>query len=216
LYPAAQYVPSLFVNFHEATSSAQRFFCVAEALCWAVGKAIRPGFIQAAMAMLVMARIRRVRAVLLALEARFLAGLLRTPVARVAAARDVMAVRERAPPVATERLPRRFAWLCPLVPGEAACFAGQLRVVLAEPGMQTLLAACPQALRVLRPLCVMLGIERADYVPGFAAAMAAKAAMPKVVRVRVRRKSWSEEDQAREDAHYAITQVPRRFRLRVV
>jgi hypothetical protein len=113
-------------------------------------------------------------------------------------------------------LPRRFGWLCPLVPGEAACFAGQMRVLLAEPEMQTLLAACPQAVRVLRPLCVMLGIERMDHVPGFAAAVAAKAALPKVARARrARRRAWTEEDQAREDAHYAISQVPRRFRLRV-
>lgn len=56
-------------------------------------------------------------------------------------------------------LPRRFGWLLPLVPFEAACFAGQIRAVLAEPEMVALLAAAPQARRVLGPVCRMLGIE---------------------------------------------------------
>ncbi len=46
-----------------------------------------------------------------------------------------------------------------MVPCEAACFAGQLRTVLAEPEMVALLEASPQARRALAPLCRMLGIE---------------------------------------------------------
>jgi hypothetical protein len=148
-------------------TSARRFFDIAEALCRAVGNAIRPGFIQVAMAILVVRRIHRVRGVLLALEARFLAGGI-LPGCRSAA--DVTARVRRSgasgpAECADVRLPRRFAWLCGLVPGEAACFAGQLRVVLAEPGMVALLASCPQAVRVVQPLCRMLGIARTDYVP---------------------------------------------------
>lgn len=149
-----------------------RIFDIAGALCLAVGNAIRPGFIQAAMAMLVCRRINRVRGLLLALEARFLAGTLKTfpgrQVGRVVSA-GLAAPDDPVPGVAhffPGAVPRRFAWLCGLVPGEAACFAGQLRVVLAEPRMATLLAACPQAVRIVRPLCWMLGIERADFVPG--------------------------------------------------
>jgi hypothetical protein len=63
-------------------------------------------------------------------------------------------------------LPRGFGWLLPLVPQEAACFAGQMRGVLAEPEMVALLAAAPQARRVLRPLCRMLGIEASVLAPG--------------------------------------------------
>jgi len=55
-------------------------------------------------------------------------------------------------------LPRGFGWLLPLVPQEAAGFASQLRVVLAEAEMVALLQASPQARRELRPLCRMLGI----------------------------------------------------------
>jgi hypothetical protein len=146
-------------------SCARRVFDIAEALCLAVGNAIRPGFIQAAMALLVVRRIQRVRGLLLALEERFLAGRLVTHPARGVAARDpVLAVRVRR--VADVVFPRRFGWLCGLVPGEAACFAGQLRVVLAEPGMAALMESCPQAVRIVRPLCWMLGIARRDFVPG--------------------------------------------------
>ena len=139
-------------------SCARRFFDIAEALCRAVANAIRPGFIEAAMAMLVIRRIQRVRGVLLALEARFLAG---TLVRHRRHDDGLPVVRERrawASPPAT-RFPRRFAWLCPLVPADAACYAEHLRVVLAEPGMVRLLAECPQAVRAVRPICRMLGIE---------------------------------------------------------
>jgi len=59
------------------------------------------------------------------------------------------------------RLPRRFGWLLPLVPSEAACFAGQLRATLLEPEMVALLDKAPQARLALRPLCTMLGVEMA-------------------------------------------------------
>ena len=115
------------------------------------------------MAMLVVRRIQRVRGRLLALEARFLAGLI---FARVAVRGAALAQGGRAVAVATPLMPRRFAWLCPLVPSDAASYAGQLRVVLAEPRMIALFAACPQAVRIVAPLCRMVGIARSDYVPG--------------------------------------------------
>ena len=57
------------------------------------------------------------------------------------------------------RLPRRFAWLLPLVPGEAAAYGSQLQHLLADPDMAALIAAAPQAGRLLRPLCRMLGVR---------------------------------------------------------
>ena len=198
------------MNMDSPSSSAQRFFEIAEALCWAVGKAIRPGFIPAALAVLVMLRIRRVRGILLALEVRFLAG----QVFRRSARFSGPVVRERVVRVAAvDPLPRGFAWLYPLVPGDAACFGGYLRVVLAEPGMRRLLAACPQAVRALRPLCRMLGIERADYAPqGLDATGSAGARIRVCTPPKARREAL---DLEAEDPHYAFTNVPRRFRMRV-
>jgi hypothetical protein len=127
------------------------------------------------MALLVVRRIQRVRRLLLELEARFLAGRLVISPARVVSASGAIA-GPQVRPMAVTPFPRRLGWLCGLVPGDAACFAGQLRVVLAEPEMAALLASCPQAVRIVQPLCRMLGIERADYAPG-------EALVPAVVEV---------------------------------
>eukprot|EP01037_Dinobryon_pediforme_P004341 gene4341-4390_t len=190
-------------------TSASRFFDIASRLCLAVGNAIRPGFIDAALAMLVVRRIQRVRNILLALEARFLAGQVRR---RQSVSVSVMqegveaVVRRRA--ASPARLAGPLGWLCPLVPAEAACFAGHLRVVLAEPEMQALLAGCPQAVRVLGPLCRMLGIERAAYVPGYVEVVRVRARVAKAPLVRV-----AEVDP--RVAHYASSGVPRRFWFKV-
>ena len=53
----------------------------------------------------------------------------------------------------------RFGWLVRAVGYEAAGFGSQLRAVLETPEMVALLAACPEAGRVLRPLCRALAIE---------------------------------------------------------
>jgi hypothetical protein len=55
------------------------------------------------------------------------------------------------------RQPQGFFWLVRLVP-EAAAYASQLQYTLAEPEIAALLAATPQAGRILRPLCRMLGV----------------------------------------------------------
>jgi hypothetical protein len=56
------------------------------------------------------------------------------------------------------RLPRGFGWLLRLAP-EAAAYGGQVEHLLADPEMAALLAAAPQAGRILRPLCRMLAIR---------------------------------------------------------
>ena len=142
-------------------TSARRFAVITEALCRAVGNAIARGFITVAMAIVVCRRIQGVRSRLLALESRFLAGTLRPDVTM----RATPAVRAGATRPLQAWLPRRFAWLCVLVPSEAASYASQLRVVLAEPDMMALLASCPRAIQIVRPLCRMLGIAPEDFMP---------------------------------------------------
>jgi hypothetical protein len=55
-------------------------------------------------------------------------------------------------------LPRGFGWLLRLAP-ETAAFGGQVEHFLADPELASLLAETPQAGRILRPLCRMLGIR---------------------------------------------------------
>jgi hypothetical protein len=54
--------------------------------------------------------------------------------------------------------PTGSGWLVRLVP-EAACSAGGLHYLVTQPELAALLAAAPQAGRLLRPLCRLLGVK---------------------------------------------------------
>lgn len=147
-----------------------------EGLGRAVAGRLAAGIMNAAMILLIWQRVRNVDRRIRGLLARFQAGRLVV----LTAPRRVGLVQ--AGRVRRAGLPLRFGWLLPLVPGEAACFAGQIRGVLAEPEMAALLAAAPQARRVLGPLCRMLGIE----VPTLAQPVARVAVSAGAVREVVR------------------------------
>ena len=132
---------------------SERLALILDGLCRAVAARVLGGGLEGALIVLIWGRVRRAEGRLLGLLARFRAGrvLVRvSPTLRVAGGvRGLGAVR----------LPRRFGWLLPLVPQHAAGFASQLRAVLDDAEMRALLAAVPQARRVLAPVCRMLGIE---------------------------------------------------------
>lgn len=67
-------------------------------------------------------------------------------------------VADHGPANNAPRLPRRFGWLLPMVPG-AAIARSQLRYLLAQPEIAALLDAHPQLQKLLRPLCWMLGLR---------------------------------------------------------
>ena len=103
---------------------------------------------------------RRVAGIALRIErmlARFRAGRLWRMQGR---ARRCGAIRQ-----ANCTLPRRFGWLVRIGGHRAAGFGAQLQEVLNAPEMAELLAASPQAGRLLRPLCRSLAIE----LPGIVA-----------------------------------------------
>lgn len=188
---ATGYVLVSFMSSGHLSTCALRVADIAEALCRAVGQAFGRGLMQAAMALLVWRRIQRLRGMLLACKPQPLAAMpdrrAKGPGEDIGkSVRDVsLAMRrggdEGRPARATVFLPRRFAWLCGLVPGEAACLAGQLRAVLAEPDMAGLLASCPQAVRVVGRLCWMLGIEQSEWQPAAGAILVARP-VPSLVR----------------------------------
>ncbi len=82
------------------------------------------------------------------------------------------------------RLPRRFGWLAQAGGSEAVCRGLQLQAVLTSPEMAALLAASPQAVRLVRPLCRALAVE----LPGVSGPGAPRArrvaAAPRVRRPR--------------------------------
>lgn len=62
--------------------------------------------------------------------------------------------------------PGQFGWLVRLAGWQAVGYREQLRHLLQTPDIVALLAAAPQAGRVLRPICRMLAIEAALLRPG--------------------------------------------------
>ncbi len=93
--------------------------------------------------------------------------------ARVRAGRVVARAtgRVRAAPVVQRlrlpALPQGFGWLARLAPSILP-LRSQVCHLLGDPELAALLAAAPQAARILRPLCRMLGIEAG---PGFPPAL---------------------------------------------
>jgi len=105
----------------------------------------------APLVMLLWTRLARLTARFDALVACLTAG-------RPAAPRRQRTRPARKAPAAGLRLPRGQAWLIRLLPGEAASYSCQLQALLADPQMAALLAAAPEAGRILRPLCRLLAI----------------------------------------------------------
>jgi hypothetical protein len=86
--------------------------------------------------------------------------------------------------------PRSFAWLVRAAAHEAAGFGLQMEAVLAHPEMVAFLQATPQAVRLLSPICGMLGIDRALLPRGAAPALppkpVAKSARPRAKPERIK------------------------------
>jgi len=73
--------------------------------------------------------------------------------------RDVVQRRSARVAVGGPAHPRRFGWLAIAGGHQATGFGVQLQTVLNTPEMTALLAASPQATRILRPLCRALAVE---------------------------------------------------------
>ena len=131
-----------------------------------LGKALTAGALKGRLAgpllMLIWNRLSRLRRRFAALVARVQAG-------RLPPARPRPAFAEAKPPGLRadgpapaprppSLLPRGVGWLTRLVP-EVCTSGGELCWLLQQPEMAALVGAAPQAGRILRPLCRMLGVE---------------------------------------------------------
>ncbi len=128
---------------------ADRFALLIEGLCRALAARSAGGALAGSLIILIWGRLSRMAVRFSRLAARCHAGRLPPRPVRRRPARS-------GPPPA--RLPKNFAWLVRLVP-QAAASAAQLQHLLADPEFAALAAAAPQAGRILRPLCRMLGIR---------------------------------------------------------
>jgi hypothetical protein len=128
---------------------ADRFALLIEGLCRALAARSAGGALAGSLIILIWGRLSRMAVRFSRLAARCHAGRLPPRPVRRRPARS-------GPPPA--RLPKNFAWLVRLVP-QAAAGASQLQHLLATPELAALVAAAPQAGRILRPLCRMLGVR---------------------------------------------------------
>ena len=143
------YVHGLFVQDSSPPTLSARFALILDGLCRAVAARMptHPSF---GKLLLLWGLLRRAAARFATLAERARTGM--SPRHRSAAAARTTRPRQR-----RERLPEGFAWLVRLVP-EAAAYGSQLHHLLSDPEMAALLAAAPQAGRILRPLCRMLAV----------------------------------------------------------
>ncbi len=124
------------------------------------------GRLVGALLVAVCGKLRRTARSLTILAARAAAGTLpaaRPPRPRQPAARSAPATPPSPQPPARPRLPGSFGWLPRQIEGEAiqsvAAAKSQLACLLDAPDMVALIAAAPQAGRLLRPICRMLGLR---------------------------------------------------------
>jgi len=158
---------------------ADRFAWLFDGLCKAIGAhALERG---AALAWAVWNRVRLLGERLIALAARVRSGRLpRSGAARHDTSPRLVRPAAQSPQngegeerpaggAAAVRLPREFGWLRQALP-ETAQFAGVLSYLLRDPETAALLERTPEAGRVLRPLCHLLGVKRPEFLrPRYAA-----------------------------------------------
>ena len=125
------------------------------------------GFLSAVLTLLVYRRVAEICGKMERLAVRFAAGRVWRIVGRTEAQSGAQlgvggagSAGVRGARVCGERVwPARFAWLVRMAGYRAAGFGEQLRVVLEREEMVEFFAAVPQARRILRPVCRMLGLE---------------------------------------------------------
>ena len=160
------------MGFNAAHTLTDRFTWLFEGLCRVIGLETQRQRVDAALAWAIWTRVRVLGDRLIALAERVRAG-------RMARRRGPKATtphpnpspqggRELAAEAATRAsdslaamLPGVFGWLGRMVP-EAARYAGALQYMLRDPEMAALVEEAPQAWRLLRPLCHLLGVRPPD------------------------------------------------------
>jgi hypothetical protein len=151
----------MFMYWNDANPLADRFAWLIDELCKAIGRDAHKCRMEAALAWAIWIRVRLLGDRLIALAERVKGG--RFQITRPGGARRASA-GPRAPRSrqgqcsAVAGLPQDFGWIRRLLP-ETAQYAGVLRYLLRDPEMAALLVKAPQARRVLRPLCLLLGVK---------------------------------------------------------
>ena len=215
-------IPVLVMFMHgiAAQTLADRFAWLFDGLCRAVGADARRQRMEAALAWAIWNRVRLLGDRLIALAERVRAGRVprrRSPrsdtsprLVRSAAQSpqggegEAREVQKPGSPALT--LPREFGWVRRMLP-ETGQYAGLLRYLLRDPETVALLEKAPEAGRVLRPLCHLLGVQTPEFLrrgavvaPEAAAPIAAEVSPPPEPEVPDRSQSLRPSDRVADDA----------------
>jgi len=179
LHSRSRCVLVTFMGFTAANSLADRFTWLFDGLCKAIGVDAQRQRLEAALAWAIWNRVRMLGDRLIALAERVRAGRLprRRATRRDTSPRLVRSaaqspqggegeareVQKPAACPARPRLPREFGWVGRMLP-EAGQYAGVLRYLLCDPETMALLEKAPQAGRMLRPLCQLLGVRPPEFL----------------------------------------------------
>jgi hypothetical protein len=140
---------------------ADRFTCTIKTLLKVVADLGNRRRMHGPLVVAIWGRIRRLSNRFLRFWALYQAGKLRPPRVR---ARPVVPRPERPPRPPSLLPPQRFYWLAKLIQ-ETAGFGAMLEDLLrTEPEIEAMERAAPQAGRVLRPLCAMLGLVPPEWL----------------------------------------------------
>ena len=142
------------------------------------------GWLGVALSMLLYRRLGEIAGRMERLAARFAAGRLWRLEGRARGAAQAVGKRRAG---GTRIWPGGFGWLVKAASWQAAGYGSQLRAVLETPDMVALLAAAPQARRVLLPLCRMLAVDAALLRPADAGAVAPDEVAPRLGPARKKR-----------------------------
>jgi len=157
----------LFMVLAAAYSLTDRFTWLFDGLCKAIGVDAQRQRVEAALAWAIWNRVRLLGDRLIALAERVRAGRLPRRRARRregTAHPDPLSQGERGRAAAVAvRLPREFGWVARTLP-EAGKYAGALRYLLRDPETMALLEKAPEAGRMLRPLCDLLGVRPPEFL----------------------------------------------------
>jgi len=151
-------------------SLADRFTWLFDGLCKVIGVDAQRQRVEAALAWAIWHRVRLLGDRLIALAERVRAGRMRARIKKSPHPCPPPQERERGRTAALEgvrlptaSLPREFGWVRRMLP-ETGQYAGLLSYLLRDPETVALLEKAPQAGRVLRPLCHLLGVQPPEFL----------------------------------------------------
>jgi len=160
------------MSFAASPTLADRLAWLIDGLCKAIGADARKQRMDAALAWAVYHRVRLLGDRLIALATRVRAGRVMVRRSRTrhpdrSASRPDLPQGERELPSRERelRLPRGFGWVRQALP-QTAAYAGVLTFLLHEAEMKALVEKAPQAGRILRPLCHLLGVTAPAFLSG--------------------------------------------------